>query len=146
MYFPPSPKKVSINRKKKCSKSRSKMMKQHSRVNLFHSYIDTTIINYVSIVSNLFLQKGFLIVVQDKLEGEGGTTIGKFIPGNMQKTLKCSEKNTGITHTNSELKNEVTVNWEIPEDLASGDELVIRASVVYKYNSAERLRLIYNLE
>ena len=87
-----------------------------------------------------------MIVVQDKLEGEGGTTIGKFIPGNMQKTLKCSEKNTGITHTNSELKNEVTVNWEIPEDLASGDELVIRASVVYKYNSAERLRLIYNLE
>ena len=94
----------------------------------------------------MFLQNGFLIVVQDKLEGEGGTTIGKFIPGNMQKTLKCSEKNTGITHTNSELKNEVTVNWEIPEDLASGDELVIRASVVYKYNSAERLRLIYNLE
>ena len=90
--------------------------------------------------------KGFLIVVQDKPEGDGGTTIGKFIPGNMQKTLKCSEKHTGITHTNKEDKNEVIVNWEIPEDLASGDEIIVRATVVYEYNSAERLRLAYKLE
>ena len=86
-------------------------------------------------------------MVQDKPEGEGGTTIGKFIPGNMQKTLKCSEKNTGITHTNKELKNEVTVNWEIPESLASGDEIVVRATVVYALmEPAERLRLLYKLE
>ena len=62
-------------------------------------------------MTKFLFELGFLIVVQDKDEKEGGTTIGEFVPGDRQKPLKCSSSvYSGITHANPEAKNEVRNN------------------------------------
>jgi len=84
-------------------------------------------------------------VVQDKDEKEGGTTIGEFVPGDRQKPLKCSSSvYSGITHANPEDKNEVVVNWTIPSDLKQST-VIVRATVVYSYSMADRLRTTYTI-
>ena len=67
-----------------------------------------------SYLTKFLFELGFLIVVQDKDEKDGGTTIGEFVPGDRQKPLKCSSSvYSGITHANPEAKNEVRNNLPI---------------------------------
>ena len=85
------------------------------------------------------------MVVQDKPEKDGGNPIGEFIPGDKQKPLKCLEENSGITHTNAEEKTEVVVNWQIPAEFIK-EEVIVRATVVYQYDTADRLRKYFSFK
>ena len=71
-------------------------------------------------------------------------TIFIFISGDRQKGLKCGEgAKSGITHTNAEEKNEVVLNWEIPNP--KPESVIVRATVVYKYDAGDRIRITYEI-
>ena len=66
------------------------------------------------------------------------------ISGDRQKGLKCGEgSKSGITHTNAEEKNEVVLNWEIPNP--KPESVIVRATVVYKYDAGDRIRITYEI-
>lgn len=89
--------------------------------------------------------KGFLIVVQDKDESQSGSPIGQFIvSGDGIKGIKCKGENSGASHSNPDLKSEISVDWIKPSQF-SQNSVIIRATVVYEYSRADHVKMTYDL-
>merc|ERR1719270_1732690 len=88
---------------------------------------------------------GFLIVVQDKDESQSGSPIGQFIvSGDGIKGVKCKDENSGASHSNPDLKSEISVDWIKPSQF-SQNSVIIRATVVYEYSRADHVKMTYDL-
>merc|ERR1712113_645805 len=88
---------------------------------------------------------GYLMVVQDKDESLGGLPIGEFIvTGDGMKGVKCKEENSGVSHSNPDLKSEVTVDWKMPAEFDQ-ENVIVRASVVYEYLRADHVKTTHTI-
>ena len=84
-------------------------------------------------------------MVQDKDESQKGSPIGEFtVSGDGVKGLKCKEENSGVSHTNPDLKNDVSIDWTKPSEF-SQDSVIIRATVVYEYSRGDHVKITHNL-
>ena len=104
--------------------------------------------NYSSVVNKYlfwWIILGFLIVVQDKDESEKGSPIGQFtVSGDGVKGIKCKDENSGVSHSNPDLKSDVSIVWTKPSQF-SQDSVIIRATVVYEYSRGDHVKITHKL-
>ena len=95
-------------------------------------------------IPNFDVFLGFLIVVQDKNEQNGGIPYGEFLlTDSDMKGVRCKTENSGVTHTIPDFRNEISDNWKPPAS-CNLDSVLVRATVVYEYSSADHVRTTYN--
>ena len=85
-------------------------------------------------------------MVQDKDESQKGSLpIGEFsVSGDGVKGIKCKDENSGASHSNPDLKSNVSIDWTKPSQF-SQDSVIIRATVVYEYSRADHVKITHNL-
>ncbi len=88
--------------------------------------------------------QGFLIVVQDKNEKQGGLPIGEFtLKENGVQGLRCSGTNSGVTHAYNSLRSSISVDWKKPTGF-QGKNVIVRATMIYSYSVGDHTRTIFN--
>merc|ERR1712004_313142 len=92
--------------------------------------------------------RGYLVVVQDKSEEDGGKPIGEFVlSGSNHNGLRCTSKNSGLTHSyphkspfgGDSILESLEATWKIPENY-DGSSVLVRATVLYEYSRAGHQR------
>lgn len=85
-------------------------------------------LDIVSTIADLSF-KGFMIQVRYK-----NRTIGSFLPSsdNSFKTIDCESSSDTVTHTNTQLKKSLTLEWKPPTDFLG--QVVIQSTIAQDYD------------